>query len=239
MRLAACFLVLACTSVASAQTNATPQTQGGTDAGGGGGAPQAAESNLDTSDIDVSVPGAREQVETLFGSSEAGLFEAVTSNSGGRGSTRTFNSGNSNQSTNRSTTTSRSRQIRTRFRLSFVPSQALSIANVGTRLKKRLSRVAPRAETMSGTKLRGATASVKAGAKGVITLRGTVGSQNAKRLAAALMRLEPGVRKVDNQLQVASAATTRGPNNTSTDRSSSPTQPLAPPPPVPSIRLNR
>ena len=44
------------------------------------------------------------------------------------------------------------------------------------------------------------------GDNGVVTLRGNVPSEEAKRLAAALVRLEPGVRTVNNETVVAGAA---------------------------------
>ncbi|MFZ5831549.1 MAG: BON domain-containing protein [Planctomycetota bacterium] len=46
------------------------------------------------------------------------------------------------------------------------------------------------------------------GPDGTLTLRGTVATEHDRDLAERLALLEPGVRKVDNQLQVASAATT-------------------------------
>ena len=43
---------------------------------------------------------------------------------------------------------------------------------------------------------------LKAGDKGVVTLTGTVQSEGDKKLAAAYVRLEPGVRKIENNLTV-------------------------------------
>jgi len=39
-------------------------------------------------------------------------------------------------------------------------------------------------------------------AEGVVTLRGTVESASARKLAEVMARLEPGVRKVVNELEV-------------------------------------
>jgi hypothetical protein len=41
---------------------------------------------------------------------------------------------------------------------------------------------------------------------GHVVLRGTVESEHAKKLAEAVARLEPGVRKITNELQVSAAA---------------------------------
>jgi hypothetical protein len=47
--------------------------------------------------------------------------------------------------------------------------------------------------------------SLKASDKGVVTLTGQVQSVNDKKLAAAYVRLEPGVRKIENNLTVATS----------------------------------
>jgi hypothetical protein len=47
--------------------------------------------------------------------------------------------------------------------------------------------------------------SLKASDKGVVTLTGQVQSENDKKLAAAYIRLEPGVRKIENNLTVATS----------------------------------
>ncbi len=44
---------------------------------------------------------------------------------------------------------------------------------------------------------------IAAGSNGAMVLRGTVASESDRRMAELLMRLEPGVRSIDNQIVVA------------------------------------
>lgn len=86
---------------------------------------------------------------------------------------------------------SRSERIRPRHRVSFSvpprPPQAVT-----TNLQSQMAR-------FSGNP---AGVDVTVNEQGVATLSGTVADEHAARLAAALARLEPGVRSIDKQLTV-------------------------------------
>lgn len=143
--------------------------------------------------------------QSAFQSRETTAFgNNATSQSGGRGATRTFNTaGRGGTGRTTSSTSTRTRQVRPTFRLGFVPSQALSALNIGARAKQRVASVKSRVKQLSGVNVNASQT------KGVVTLRGSVRSESAKRLAAALLRLEPGVRKVQNQIQVADASSVK------------------------------
>jgi hypothetical protein len=71
-----------------------------------------------------------------------------------------------------------------------------SATEVGTSVRTQISQVANRRETLRGVR-------VETAAQGVVTLRGQVDSEEARKLAAVMARLEPGVREVRNELTVA------------------------------------
>ncbi len=54
-----------------------------------------------------------------------------------------------------------------------------------------------------GTRVRLNGLKIQVDQNGVVVLRGQVESEHARRLAENLVRLEPGVREVRNELQVA------------------------------------
>lgn len=144
-------------------------------------------------------------LQSAFGPSEANaFFTAISSASGqgGRGNTRQFSVfGNGGTGTTRAGgSSSTTRQVRPRFRLGFVPSKSLNAAGIQSRTSARLGKLARRVGSIKGV-------SVTADAKGVVTLTGTVDTPNARRLASNLLRMEPGVRSVRNQLQVAATPT--------------------------------
>ncbi|MFQ5735030.1 MAG: BON domain-containing protein [Planctomycetaceae bacterium] len=70
-----------------------------------------------------------------------------------------------------------------------------AMANVNVALRTRFTRLARRRP-----RFRGVNASL--GGDGMVVLTGSVGSEDAKSLAANLARLEPGVRTVTNRLVV-------------------------------------
>lgn len=147
-------------------------------------------------------------LQSAFGATDANtFFTAISqaSQAGGRGNTRQFNiTGGTGSGNNRTGGSSaKTRQVRPRFRLGFVPSTALKTGAVQTRTTARISRMAQRIKSFSGVQ-------ATAGADGVLTLTGRVESASAKRLATNLLRLEPGVRSVRNQLQVAATTATPG-----------------------------
>jgi hypothetical protein len=157
----------------------------------------------------------------------------------GRGRTNQFQSlnrqGQFRQGFQQPTGPSRSALTRPRHRIAFsyAPQQTQTVAAT---LQTRLTpfAIVPGSPTPGGTANSGGAAnptgsvsaavtanpgnspnsagvSVTLNDQGVATLRGTVGSDHASRLAAAMARLEPGVRSVDNQLSVAGEGMTAGP----------------------------
>ena len=115
----------------------------------------------------------------------------------GRGQNASNRFGNQQRSGTRQTT----RVIRPRQKIAFSYPQRPA-ADIDRSLETRMTRL------MQGT-TRSGTVSVAVDAQGVATLSGTVDSPEAKRLAAIMVRLEPGVREVDNQLEVAEPAETQ------------------------------
>jgi osmotically-inducible protein OsmY len=87
------------------------------------------------------------------------------------------------------------RRVRPQLKVAF-PTPAIQTATVTTTLQQRLSTH----ETMTAGSLKNVNLTMEEG--GVVTLRGEVASQDAKSLAAAMVRLEPGVRKVVNELTI-------------------------------------
>lgn len=195
-------LALTVPAFAQTQTGNTGTTDNSANTTGGAPAP-AATGDLSTTDVQVEFEGRSEGSTNLFGDQQGGLFEpADTGSASGRGSTRSFNANNGGRTstTRAGGASSRTRQIRPQFRLGFVPSSFLSMVNVTARANQRFVKIAAQRSQLSGVSV------ASANVKGSVTLKGTVKSQSAKRLAAALLRLEPGVRKVKNELQVAAAS---------------------------------
>jgi osmotically-inducible protein OsmY len=89
------------------------------------------------------------------------------------------------------------RMIRPRQKIAFEFPERASTA-IDQSLQRRMSQVA-------AVDAQGADISIVVDAQGVVVLTGTVGSAEAKRLAAIMARLEPGVREVDNRLEVVGA----------------------------------
>lgn len=81
---------------------------------------------------------------------------------------------------------------------------ARSASEVGTSVRTQFTQIADRRETLGDVR-------VETGANGVVTLRGEVATEDARQLAAAVARLEPGVREVRNELTVAGATPDRRP----------------------------
>ncbi len=118
---------------------------------------------------------------------------------GGRGSTRQFNVAGGQAGSGRTGGTSATtRQVRPRFRLAFQPSRSLTAARVQASAVSRLTKYSGRVPALKNV-------AVEAAANGTITLRGTVNSPDAARLASNLLRLEPGVRRIQNEIKVAAS----------------------------------
>lgn len=88
--------------------------------------------------------------------------------------------------------------IQVRHRIGFTPP-ARSTATISESLGTRITGIAAQRPELTGL-------DVVVGDAGQVTLRGTVASEEAGRLAAALARLEPGVRSVVNETVVAAPA---------------------------------
>jgi hypothetical protein len=86
------------------------------------------------------------------------------------------------------------RQVRPTFRLGFVPSAAM-LARSRQRAVSRWITITPRV-----TEIRGM--SFNPDQNGQVTVRGQATSRYGSLLAAAIARLEPGVRSVRNEVQV-------------------------------------
>ena len=99
-------------------------------------------------------------------------------------------------------TTGSPRQIKTALRVNFAAPSARDLQSAG--------RTAPANQVslqrFSAKNPQFAGLNVALNANGVATLQGTVPSAETARLAANLLRLQPGVRSVDNQATVAPAA---------------------------------
>jgi hypothetical protein len=94
------------------------------------------------------------------------------------------------------------RRVRPQLRVAF-SFQSRSITTIKTSLDTRFSML-----LASRPQFKGVTISV--GKKGELMLAGEVPNSAARRMAAAMVRMEPGVRKVTNQLTVAAVEPTGG-----------------------------
>lgn len=119
-------------------------------------------------------------------------------NNRGRGSTR-----GRGQTTRRTTGRNSGRtQVRPRQRIafSFAPRTTVSIQ---TSLTKRFTDIVKRRAELKAV-------SILVGKKGELTLKGEVPTEAARRIASNLVRMEPGVKKITNELTVVAAATPTG-----------------------------
>ena len=103
---------------------------------------------------------------------------------------------------NQASRTTRTKRVRPSLRVAFTV-QSRSMTTIKTSLDTRFSSL-----LTSRPQFRGVTIAV--GKPGELTLAGQVPTAAAQRMAAALARMEPGVRKVNNQLTIAAAAPTGG-----------------------------
>lgn len=87
-----------------------------------------------------------------------------------------------------------SQQVRVRPRIAFDVPARPTIAVAG-RVESQLTALSTRQPELRGV-------AVGLDLDGVVTLRGNVPNESARRVAAALVRLEPGVRSVRNELTV-------------------------------------
>jgi len=113
------------------------------------------------------------------------------SNQLGRGNTQQQQFRNTNQGTANNTP-----QVRYQQRIAF-PYRTIAAPEVTSTLQGRFDRLSERNTELAGL-------GVEWAGDGTVTLTGTVPDERSRKLAESLTRLEPGVRRVDNQLQVAS-----------------------------------
>ncbi|MBR9803353.1 BON domain-containing protein [bacterium] len=86
-------------------------------------------------------------------------------------------------------------QVRYQQKIAF-PYRSIAAPEVTNALQGRFQRLSERNDQLAGL-------SVQWAGDGTVTLYGTVPDERTRRLAESLTRLEPGVRRVDNQLEVA------------------------------------
>jgi len=124
-----------------------------------------------------------------FGGGRAGNFGGGRGGRGGRGTTGGFRMPGQ---------ASRTRTVRPRHRIAFSYTRR-STSSVELALSARLTRLTARRSSLEGV-----TLAVADG--GTVTLSGQVPDPVARRIAANLVRMEPGVRSVTNELTVVVAA---------------------------------
>lgn len=191
--------------VAHAQQDGGNGGAGGTGAGGAGaggtgtGTDTGTTGDVTGGELDTTEivergieTGPTEQTESGFAGPEESGFEPP---GGGRTfRARTFNSGGQTREIVTGGTSQTQRQIRPTFRLGFVPS-ATMLARSRQRAVSRWVTITPRA-----TEIRGM--SFNPDQNGRVTVRGQATSRYGSLLAAAIARLEPGVRSVRNEVQI-------------------------------------
>ncbi|MBC8289418.1 MAG: BON domain-containing protein [Planctomycetes bacterium] len=112
--------------------------------------------------------------------------------------------GGRNQGTNRNTQRgggTSSRSIRPSLRLGFTPVVRPS-ADVSRAVSRSFSRIATRTARIGETNPALRNVRIVPGKAGQLTLTGIVPTASARRLAANILRMEPGVRSVTNNLTV-------------------------------------
>ncbi len=102
--------------------------------------------------------------------------------------------------------------FRPQLRLGFTVRRPVEVTQTAAVLRTRL-----KAMSAVGVQLKGIDIQVTP--EGVVVLSGQVESESAKRLAENLVRLEPGVRHVENHLQVRSLAELEGNTHSSSRKS--------------------
>lgn len=228
-----CLLTLFSVGAACGQTNnANTNTNGGTNIAGNGGGGLTGTTNTGP-DITTSTVGSNRSIGS--GDDLQGYFDNVQSvfgpaaSSNSNGPARSFSFGNFTGNSNISAggTSRTSRQVRPRFRISFPRSATLTNpALIRNRLSGRLNSASKRSTALRGVRVGGLV-------EGRVVLSGQVGSRYSRLLAANLMRLEPGVRSVRNDITVASqppapTRTSRSPGALDSTAPRAPTPPATP-----------
>lgn len=188
------------TAAAGASTSPTGTAPGGTNLNQATGAQPTLQS------FGTGFVGGSQNQGRFVGSQFAGQQQSrgggtgMNTFGGGRGGAR----GGSGRFSmpNRASRTTRTRRVRPSHRVAFT-FQSRSMTTIKTSLDTRFSSL-----LTSRPQFKGVTVAV--GKPGELTLSGEVPTAAAQRMAAAMVRMEPGVRKVINQLSVAAAAPTGG-----------------------------
>lgn len=176
---------------------------GGGDAGGGTGAaatnPGGTTEGLGgTTTSGIGNGPALEAGNFIGGTSfEDFVGAALTTDRNGNRQFQALSAADVPTATNRSTTGT-PRSVPTTIRIGFSypqPAPDRILTQGGRPAIQRVASYRPEFQSVS----------VSVGAKGVATLTGSVPTTAAQRLAANLVRLQPGIRKVDNKLAVVTA----------------------------------
>lgn len=195
------------------RTNTPTSTVGGTLGTGGGTGAGTTTSGINLNQGAAAQPniqnfgsgfvGQSQNQGRFIGSQFSGQQQIRGGNTGGRntftagrGQGRNRGGGNTNRNrvTGRNT---RTKRVRPRHRVAF-SFNTPSMASAKASLDVRFSLLLDRRPEFRGVK-------IVAGKAGELTLSGRVPDATARRMAVALVRMEPGVRKVTNQLSVATA----------------------------------
>ena len=135
--------------------------------------------------------------QQVQGGGSSGRNTFGSSASRGRGGT----TGRRSTMPNQGARSSRTKRVRPRLRVAFI-TQPRSMTTVKASLDTRFSKLLSRRTELAGV-------SISVGkVAGHLVLAGKVPNESALKKAAALVRMEPGVRKVDNQLVIAQAEPT-------------------------------
>lgn len=163
------------------------------DAGGAAGA----EGGVETSDFGGQgiQTGPTVQTESGFAAPETSGFAAPGGDAGFNA--RTFNGGGQQRQIITGGNTQTQRQVRPTFRLGFVPSASL-LTRSRQQAVSRFTTITPRVRELRGM-------SMSSNQNGIMTIRGQATSRYGSLLAAAIARLEPGVRSVRNEIRIAPA----------------------------------
>ncbi|MFP6765511.1 MAG: BON domain-containing protein [Planctomycetaceae bacterium] len=100
---------------------------------------------------------------------------------------------------------SSTRTIRPSLRLGFTPLRRPS-QDVSRAVRRSFLRLAIRSTRIAETNPALSNVTIVAGKSGALTLQGSVPTRAARRLAENILRMEPGVRKIQNDLTVATAS---------------------------------
>jgi len=195
-------------STSSRSSNSTTSGFGGNSTSGSmssmsGGSGQSGLSGTGTSGLNGG-QSTNTQAQGFVGGSGAQNFVGGGMQGNSSRSNRQFQAFQSNQGMMNQgmSTTGSPRQIKTAMRVNFAAPSARDLQSTGQTApanQASLQRFSTRNPQLTGL-------SVFLNANGVAVLQGTVPSAEASRLAANLLRLQPGVRSVDNQATVEPAA---------------------------------